>query len=129
MTGLLLDTHAWAWVMTEDDRLSNTAIDAISGNPLIHVSPISIYEIVQKVRLGKWPEMAPFADELIEQLTIQSALSASFTPTIALRAAGLEWDHRDPFDRMIAATAFDLGLTLVTADRAFDSLPGLQTLW
>jgi PIN domain nuclease of toxin-antitoxin system len=36
--------------------------------------------------------------------------------------------HRDPFDRLIAATAMVEGLTLVTADEAFD-LYGLERHW
>lgn len=47
----------------------------------------------------------------------------------ALVAGGLDWVHRDPFDRMLAAVAMVEGWTLVTRDPAFDSLPGLRTLW
>jgi PIN domain nuclease of toxin-antitoxin system len=36
--------------------------------------------------------------------------------------------HHDPFDRMIAATALEEGLTLVSADPAFDS-SGVTRLW
>lgn len=43
------------------------------------------------------------------------------------RAAAMDWthagrDHRDPFDRMIAATALERGLTVVTSDAAFQGL-------
>ena len=41
----------------------------------------------------------------------------------------MDWGHRDPFDRMIAAQAMLESLTLVTADTAFATLPGLTTLW
>jgi PIN domain nuclease of toxin-antitoxin system len=36
--------------------------------------------------------------------------------------------HRDPFDRLIAATALVEGLTVVSADAAFDAY-GLPRLW
>jgi PIN domain nuclease of toxin-antitoxin system len=36
--------------------------------------------------------------------------------------------HKDPFDRLIAATALVEGLTLVSADPAFD-LYGVSRLW
>ena len=40
-------------------------------------------------------------------------------------AAGLlAWDHRDPFDRMIAATAIELSCPLISKDPAFDGLAG-----
>jgi PIN domain nuclease of toxin-antitoxin system len=35
-------------------------------------------------------------------------------------AGRLEWDHRDPFDRMLAAQTRLGGYSLVTVDRAFD---------
>ena len=47
----------------------------------------------------------------------------------ALRAGGLNWAHRDPFDRMLAAQALYEHATLVTRDGAFGELAGLDTLW
>lgn len=34
----------------------------------------------------------------------------------------MAWDHRDPFDRLLAATALHYGLVIVSADAAFDSV-------
>lgn len=36
----------------------------------------------------------------------------------------LDWPHRDPFDRLIAATAVELRCSLVSKDTAFDALDG-----
>jgi PIN domain nuclease of toxin-antitoxin system len=47
----------------------------------------------------------------------------------ALAAGGMEWAHRDPFDRALAAQAMREGVPLITKDRAFSGLPGLNTLW
>lgn len=38
----------------------------------------------------------------------------------AVAAGRLEWEHRDPFDRMLAAQASIGGFSLLTLDRAFD---------
>lgn len=49
----------------------------------------------------------------------------------ALAAGALDWAHRDPFDRMLAAQAVAEGAALVTADRVFASVPersGLRLL-
>ena len=46
----------------------------------------------------------------------------------ALDAALLDWAHRDPFDRMIAALARRQRLPLVSSDRAFDWL-GIERIW
>ena len=88
----------------------------------IHVSPVTFYEIAQKVRLGKWPEMAPHVERLPSLLQQQKGHVANLTPEIAVFAASLEWNHRDPFDRMIAATAITMNLPLISADTAFDQL-------
>ena len=42
---------------------------------------------------------------------------------------GVDWAHRDPFDRVIATTAMVEGLLLVTDDDAFSLLDGIRTLW
>lgn len=51
---------------------------------------------------------------------------APYTGAIAMLAGSIAWDHPDPFDRMIAATAIEMSLPLVSADRAFDGLDGVQ---
>jgi PIN domain nuclease of toxin-antitoxin system len=44
-------------------------------------------------------------------------------------AGHLDWSHKDPFDRMLAAQAVLEDATLVSADAAFDSAPGVRRLW
>jgi len=40
----------------------------------------------------------------------------------------LDWDHRDPFDRLLVAQAIHGGLTLVSADRALFDAPDVDLL-
>jgi PIN domain nuclease of toxin-antitoxin system len=47
----------------------------------------------------------------------------------ALRAGSFELDHRDPFDRMLAAQAVIEGVPLLTDDAAFAAFAELETLW
>ena len=47
----------------------------------------------------------------------------------ALAAGSLAWDHRDPFDRMLAAQSILESIPLVSADAAFSGLAGLRTVW
>jgi PIN domain nuclease of toxin-antitoxin system len=44
-------------------------------------------------------------------------------------ARSLDWQHRDRFDRMIAAQAMIESLTLITADIAFNTVNGVRTVW
>lgn len=88
----------------------------------ICVSTISLFEIGQKVRLGKWEEMAPYVNQLINLADEQSVELIPVSSAISSTAAVLDWPHRDPFDRLIGATAITEGLTLISADSAFDHL-------
>ncbi|RFC62689.1 type II toxin-antitoxin system VapC family toxin [Fulvimarina endophytica] len=123
MTSVLLDTHAWTWSLTGDARFSSGATAAVMEAEAVFVSAISLFEIGQKVRLRKWPEMEPFLHRLIDLAAEQGAHLIPISSEASLLAATLEWAHRDPFDRIIAATTMVRGLTLISADTAFDALP------
>lgn len=103
------------------DRLAGTAKAAVLDADVVYVSPISVYEVTRKVRLGKWQEMAPHVDALVIET---ETLAAPFTRAIAARAGMLSWAHRDPFDRFIAASSIELGCPLISKDAEFDALEG-----
>ena len=119
MTRVLLDTHAWVWSLVAPDRLTATAKAAILRADSVHVSPVSLYEVAWKVRLGKWPQVRPHLDAFETETETRTA---SLTRAAAARAGLLDWTHRDPFDRLIAATAIELRCSLVSKDAAFDAL-------
>ena len=122
LTRVLLDTHAWAWSLSDDPRLSMPSLDLIASADAVFVSPISFFEIAQKVRLGKWPEMDAFLEELPSLLRQQGGLSAALEPAICIAAGVLSWSRRDPFDRLLAATAKHYSLPLIFADTVFDEV-------
>jgi PIN domain nuclease of toxin-antitoxin system len=124
---VLLDTHSWAWSLAGDARLSEAAMAAIRHAEAVLVSPISFFEIGQKVRLGKWPEMEPFMDRLPALLEEQGGAVANLDPVICLAAGTLLWAHRDPIDRLLAATASRYNLPIVSADTVFDGV--VTRLW
>ena len=120
MTSVRLDTHAWAWSLTGDTRLPPKALAAIQGADTVMVSPIAFFKIAQEVRLGKWPEMTEFIDQLPNLLQTQGGTVVEFGPAICIEAGMMDWAHRDPFDRLIAAAAPAGKLPLVSADVVFD---------
>lgn len=124
MSHLLLDTHAFAWSLAAPGRLSPAARDAIAAADAVRVSPISFYEIGETVRIGKWPEMAPFLARLPGLLSERGGRIAPLSPDICVTAAVMDWAHRDPFDRLIAATSLACALPLVSADPVFDQVEG-----
>ncbi|MDB5482267.1 MAG: regulation and Cell signaling [Caulobacteraceae bacterium] len=122
MRVVLLDTHVWTWSLADDARLSRKALAAITGAETVMVSPISFFEIGQKVRLGKWPQMEPFVDRLPALLETQGGRIAELEGVICLAAGTMAWAHRDPFDRLLAATALRRDVPIISADAVFDGV-------
>ena len=122
MKAVLLDTHSWAWSLAGDLRLSDRATAAMLRAESVLVSPISFFEIGQKVRLGQWPEMVPFVADLPALLERQGGGVAGLDQEIGRRAAIMEGAHRDPFDRMLAATAERYDVAIISADTVFDGV-------
>lgn len=129
MTGVLLDTHAWGWSFYRQRALSAPAVDAMRNATQILVSPVSFFEMAQKARLGKWPEIEGKVGQLGDILTEQGGNVAAMTQQIATTAGSLDWEHRDPFDRIIAATAKTLGVPVVTRDRALHDFEHIDCIW
>ena len=112
MRQLLLDTHAWVWSLTGDSRLSPAAIAAMERAETVSISVITLFEIGQKVRLGKWPEMEPFLDRLVGLADEQGGRLLTLTPDASLLAATLEW--------LPASLAFMLGAVAMVATGCVD---------
>ncbi|HDR9874508.1 TPA: type II toxin-antitoxin system VapC family toxin [Burkholderia cenocepacia] len=110
---LLLDTHIFLWIATNDPRLSTRARRLISAADERFVSSASIWEAAIKAGLGK---LDIDVGELIR------AISASGIRELPVRAVhgaavrNLPHHHRDPFDRLLVAQARHEPLRLVTAD-------------
>ena len=128
---VLLDTHTWIWTLTDDPRLTPQAWAAIHEASAVRVSPITFFEIGQMVRNEAWPEIIPHLDTLPEQLREQGGVSAPLTQEVALAASLMDWDHLDPFDRTLAATAIIQNATLISGDPVFYTLEDtrLRQIW
>ncbi|MGF1641463.1 MAG: type II toxin-antitoxin system VapC family toxin [Rhodospirillales bacterium] len=124
---LLLDTHAVLWWLAGDRRLSRGAAAAIADpDNAVFVSVVSGYEIGLKVRRGNLTTAIPREFPLYLDRAGIPALALDMGHMI--EGALLAWDHRDPWDRLLAAQARLHGCTLVSVDPIFDAL-GLARLW
>lgn len=125
----LLDTHAFVWLVQEDGpRVPAAVSDALTRADHLYVSSISALEIATKVRRGKLPGAEPLVAGWSSARRRIGAQTLAVTEPQALLAGSLEWDHRDPFDRMLVAQALTEELLLVTADRLVQHAPGVNTL-
>jgi len=68
------------------------------------------------VRRGRIKIAGDVLSWIQDSLDALSASIASLEPAIAVDSVELAWDHADPSDRIIVATARRLGASLVTAD-------------
>ena len=118
----LLDTHIILWILTQNNRL-NIDIKGLLENVEIpvHFSQISLYEIAIKQKIGKLSEAPQSIGEIHVQLIkdgynflpIHNAHIESYTHI------DLQDTHRDPFDRLLLATAYHEKMTFITADSKF----------
>ncbi|WP_395092704.1 type II toxin-antitoxin system VapC family toxin [Armatimonas sp.] len=130
MSRYLLDTHTLLWYTTEPARLSSHLVNVIQNEEnLVFVSAISLWELGIKYKLGKLPEAEPLVTNWFSMIVQLKMDDLAFSSLHSREAALLEWDHKDPFDRALAAQARIERLTLLTYDAAFSSLSRLKTLW
>ena len=126
----LLDTHTLLWVVSGNQKLSDTAEKALNDeNALKFVSAVSAYEIMYKHKLGKLQGFEDIAVNYLDVLKKFGALEISISTSHAHFAGKFEWSHRDPFDRILAAQTYVENMTLITNDEAFGSLPWVSVLW
>jgi PIN domain nuclease of toxin-antitoxin system len=127
---VLVDTHVLLWMLTDPELLSADARQALTQQRLdVWVSAASAWELATKHRLGRLPQADVILRAYHEHLARLGAEELLITSSHALLAGSLDWPHRDPFDRMIAAQAMTESLTLITADKAFQALNGVRIRW
>ena len=107
--------------------LERTSIIEDANNTMF-VSAVSIFEITNKVRLGKLP-LADEAARRISDIYVEFDFRPlPITHLHASRAGILPGPHRDPFDRLLAAQSILEKLPLMTGDQAFAGF-GVDTVW
>jgi PIN domain nuclease of toxin-antitoxin system len=123
---VLADTHALLWWVGQPSKLSRTARRFLDGADALLVSPITCWEVAmlaarERIRLDREPHVwfrDLFATTTAEPTALapETAVSAGLLDTADLAL--------DPADRILYATARDLGVPLVTKDRALHDLGG-----
>jgi len=126
---LLLDTHVLFWSLVDHEKMPAHFRRLLAeGDHSYRVSVVTGWEIATKVRIGKWPEASVLLPGLTEKVQEARFDIEPLTLAQAERAGSLTGDHKDPFDRLLAAQAANEGLTLVTADAKLKAL-GAPCLW
>lgn len=118
MMRLLLDTHTLLCWTHEPEQLGQRALDAISDpDNEIFASAVSAMEIATKGRLGKLGYDSPLVDRFLPVIGEFGFLPLSLSCAHAQCAGSLHGQHRDPWDRLLAAQSQIEQLLMVTVDR------------
>lgn len=122
----LIDTHVFLWFESDSPRLAKRTRALIRRtDQAVYLSAASFWEIAIKRRLGK----------VVYEGSARAAASAAGFLELAIDAAdaetagALEWSHRDPFDRMLAAQCLNRELILVTADARLKARADIAVIW
>ena len=125
----LLDTCALIWWWNAPAELSVKAW-ALIRDPRnrIFVSAATAWEISTKTRIGKLPSGSRILDEWSQRIGEDGFFELPMTAVHAAKAGLLPGEHRDPFDRMIAAQGLLENLPILTSDPRLAAL-GSETRW
>lgn len=117
---VLLDTHALLWA-GDPGRGLPPRMDEVyrRGDVDCVVSVATVWELAIKIGLGKLRLPVPLPDA-IDAARRAGIRVVSIRPEHAYRVQSLPMVHRDPFDRLLAATCLVEGWAILSADTTFD---------
>lgn len=127
---IVLDTHAWVWWSSKPEKLGKRAARTIAKATRIGIPAICVWEVAVKAEANElrfdrpyeiWIEAALAEDPRVELLPL--------LPRIAVAAVQLSWQHADPADRFIVASARAHDAPLVTADEAIQESGLVRCVW
>ena len=126
---LLLDTHAFLWLIAEPQKLSERVTELIQDSSnSVFLSSVSVWEIVVKHSKGQL-DLPEDPKTLVPRMrTMHQIDPLPLSEDSALLGSRLPWHHQDPFDRMLISQAMNENMAIVTADRYIRQYP-VQVIW
>jgi PIN domain nuclease of toxin-antitoxin system len=126
---LLMDTHAFLWLIFEPQKLSRLARKKLESTNDDHcISVVTLWEIVVKSQVGKL-QLGCTTESFFENFVTDRELTVlDIDLGDLLVYAKLPLLHRDPFDRLLVAQATARDLTIVSADETIQQYR-VKTLW
>ncbi len=117
---IVLDTHAWIWVVAGDRTLSGearAAIEKAAAAGAVLVPAIAVWELAMLEARGRITLAIPCPEWVGDALAAPGFALAPISPDVAVESVRLPPPfHDDPADRLIVATARVAGAALVTRD-------------
>jgi PIN domain nuclease of toxin-antitoxin system len=129
MMRALLDTCTFLWLALEPTKLSDAAKRVLDDPRTVRqLSRVSVMEIVMKYRTGKLPLPLAPEDWIPTRRAFFQLQDLPIEEAVIYRSGALPGGHDDPFDRLLAAHAIEVGSTIVSPDTPL-SLLGASRIW
>jgi PIN domain nuclease of toxin-antitoxin system len=129
---MLLDTCAFIWLLQGGNPFPESVKREIaSPSARLLVSSITACEIGIKEAKGDVETPGThFSDDWFDQAAQDYGIEVvPVDSQIAWKSTRLPWHHRDPFDRLIIATALSRSVPVITADETFDRYTEIRRRW
>lgn len=128
---LLLDTHSLIWFLENNPKLSSKAkllIEDLANDVFVHA--VSWFEIAIKIKIGKLALPDPM-DVVFTKACANQVETIGIKPEQLATYQNLPLfdTHRDPFDRLIIATAVNEDMNIVSNDPKFLMYTSASILW
>ena len=124
----LLDTHTVIWHFDDSVKLSRKAIEITDNREsALYICSISLWEIAIKMNLGKL-NLNFTLDKILTAIKESDVDILQIEDKYLKGLAELSIIHRDPFDRLIIATALAEDLTIITIDSNIQKY-GVSWIW
>ena len=126
---LRLDTHVLVWAESRDERLGpKTRALLLDPSNMLLVSPVTALELSRLIALSRLQLRKSLQDWFTSSRQHLAFQDAPFTHSAAIDSYQLPAPfHKDSADRMLVATARELGCPLVTADDLILGYSHVQT--
>ena len=130
---ILIDTQILIWIQENNLSISKPARAALMNSAnQVYVSQISLIEVAIKLKIGNLPNFKISIDELIAQTAKDGIhiISLDNQHISSYDQIPLYADHRDPFDRLILATALAENMPVISADEKFSRYRNIvEVIW
>jgi PIN domain nuclease of toxin-antitoxin system len=119
----ILDTHCLIWFQENNPRIHTHVLKIIEDPAnIILFSQLSLFELAIKQKIGKLPHFSASIEEVYNQAVNDgfTFLNIQNTHIINYDNVTLHESHRDPFDRLLVATAISEDAIILSTDGKFN---------
>lgn len=128
----ICDTHILIFWQDAPHRLSNKAKKALNKGlqeKNLACSDISFWEIAMLISSGRLRNDISSSQYMNDLKLVLSLNVLPITPEIATLSQQKIFTHKDPADRLIAATAIHHNAPLISADKKLRNIESLMLIW